>query len=153
MLGTAVTSQAGSTVAFRGPNTFAGYLVQGENGELRADGKVLAGWLDTGDLGSVDTNGFIRLAGRAKDLIIRGGHNIDPTTIEHALPEHPDVTSPRLSVRWHVGDAGAPLGGRPPGLSGALAVRLAVETDQLTATDRTVPRAPRPRAPTTRTGG
>lgn len=47
---------------------------------------MLAGWLDTGDLASVDTNGFIRLGGPAKDLIIRGGHNIDPTTIEHALP-------------------------------------------------------------------
>ena len=80
-------------LALRGPNIFAGYLVEGDSGlELRADEKVKDGWLDTGDLASVDADGFIRLAGRAKDLIIRGGHNIDPATIEHALLEHPDVT-------------------------------------------------------------
>jgi fatty-acyl-CoA synthase len=43
-------------------------------------------------LAAVDADGFIRLAGRAKDLIIRGGHNIDPATIEDALLAHPDVT-------------------------------------------------------------
>jgi len=48
---------------------------------------------DTGDLASVDGDGFIRLPGRAKDLIIRGGHNIDPAAIEDALLEHPDVTA------------------------------------------------------------
>ena len=78
------------TLVLRGPNTFAGYLVGGDSGpQLRADGKVKDGWLDTGDLASVDADGFIRLAGRAKDLIIRGGHNIDPATIEDALLEHP----------------------------------------------------------------
>jgi fatty-acyl-CoA synthase len=60
---------------------------------LRAEGKVIDGWLDTGDLASVDADGFIRLAGRAKDLIIRGGHNIDPATIEDALLKHPAVTA------------------------------------------------------------
>jgi fatty-acyl-CoA synthase len=80
------------TIVLRGPNVFAGYLVRGESGtELRADGKVRDGWLDTGDLGGVDEDGFIALAGRAKDLIIRGGHNIDPATIEDALLEHPAV--------------------------------------------------------------
>ena len=82
------------TLVLRGPNIFAGYLVRGPSGpELRADGKVRDGWLDTGDLASVDADGFIRLAGRAKDLIIRGGHNIDPATIEDGLLEHPDVTA------------------------------------------------------------
>jgi fatty-acyl-CoA synthase len=82
------------TLVLRGPNIFAGYLVRGDSGpELRAAGKVKDGWLDTGDLASVDDEGFIRLAGRAKDLIIRGGHNIDPATIEDALLEHPDVTA------------------------------------------------------------
>jgi fatty-acyl-CoA synthase len=81
------------TLALRGPNIFAGYLVRTESGtELRSDGKLKEGWLDTGDLASVDVDGFIRLAGRAKDLIIRGGHNIDPATIEDALMQHPDVT-------------------------------------------------------------
>ena len=81
------------TLVLRGPNIFAGYLVPTESGtELRTDGKLKDDWLDTGDLASVDADGFIRLAGRAKDLIIRGGHNIDPATIEDALMEHPDVT-------------------------------------------------------------
>jgi fatty-acyl-CoA synthase len=82
------------TLVVRGPNVFPGYVVQdGDTREVRADGKVVDGWLDTGDLAAVDAEGFIRLAGRAKDLIIRGGHNIDPATIEDALLEHPDVSS------------------------------------------------------------
>jgi len=82
------------TLVLRGPNVFEGYLVPGDAGpELRADGKVKDGWLDTGDLASVSADGFIRLAGRSKDLIIRGGHNIDPATIEDALLEHPAVTA------------------------------------------------------------
>jgi fatty-acyl-CoA synthase len=81
-------------LVLRGPNIFAGYLAGGESGrEVHAGGKVKDGWLDTGDLASVDGDGFIRLAGRAKDLIIRGGHNIDPATIEDALLAHPDVTA------------------------------------------------------------
>jgi fatty-acyl-CoA synthase len=81
-------------LVLRGPNIFAGYLTRGQCGpSLWGDGKLLDGWLDTGDLGSVDADGFIRLSGRAKDLIIRGGHNIDPAAIEDALLEHPDVTA------------------------------------------------------------
>ncbi|HSF92749.1 MAG TPA: AMP-binding protein, partial [Paracoccaceae bacterium] len=48
-------------------------------------------YLRTGDLGRVDADGYIWITGRAKDLIIRGGHNIDPGTIEEALISHPDV--------------------------------------------------------------
>jgi fatty-acyl-CoA synthase len=82
------------TLVLRGPNVFAGYLVDtGSGREVRPDEKIRDGWLDTGDLARVDADGFIRLAGRAKDLIIRGGHNIDPATIEDALLEHPDVTA------------------------------------------------------------
>jgi fatty-acyl-CoA synthase len=82
------------TLVLRGPNIFAGYLVgTGVERDLRADGKIRDGWLDTGDLASIDADGFIRLAGRAKDLIIRGGHNIDPATIEDGLLEHPAVTA------------------------------------------------------------
>jgi fatty-acyl-CoA synthase len=55
-------------------------------------GKLIDGWLDTGDLARVDDEGFVYLTGRAKDLIIRGGHNIDPVMIEDALLAHPDVT-------------------------------------------------------------
>jgi acyl-CoA synthetase (AMP-forming)/AMP-acid ligase II len=47
--------------------------------------------LRTGDLGRIDADGYIWITGRAKDLIIRGGHNIDPAMIEEALAGHSDV--------------------------------------------------------------
>ncbi len=76
-----------------GPAVFAGYVTDPALGGPRVsrDGIVRDGWLDTGDLGSVDADGFVYLTGRAKDLIIRGGHNIDPRVIEDALLAHPAV--------------------------------------------------------------
>jgi fatty-acyl-CoA synthase len=49
------------------------------------------GYLRTGDLGRIDADGYIWITGRAKDLIIRGGHNIDPAVIEDAMMQHPEV--------------------------------------------------------------
>ena len=49
------------------------------------------GYLRTGDLGRIDADGYIWITGRAKDLIIRGGHNIDPALIEDAMMQHPAV--------------------------------------------------------------
>ena len=76
-----------------GPAVFAGYVTDPASGGPRVsrDGIVHNGWLDTGDLGQVDAGGFVYLTGRAKDLIIRGGHNIDPRVIEDALLAHPAV--------------------------------------------------------------
>jgi fatty-acyl-CoA synthase len=82
-------------LAISGPTVFPGYVSGREDtGALRLDGlgKLVDGWLDTGDLALVDAEGFVYLAGRAKDLIIRGGHNIDPAMVEDALLSHPDVT-------------------------------------------------------------
>lgn len=59
---------------------------QRNHGVLTADG-----YLRTGDLGRVDAEGYIWITGRAKDLIIRGGHNIDPAMIEEAMMLHPAV--------------------------------------------------------------
>ena len=49
------------------------------------------GYLRTGDLGRIDADGYVWITGRAKDLIIRGGHNIDPAQIEDVLMQHPAV--------------------------------------------------------------
>ncbi|CCW15405.1 acyl-CoA synthetase [Rhodococcus aetherivorans] len=82
-------------LAISGPTVFAGYAVaHDEHGHvLDGMGKLVDGWLDTGDLARVDSDGFIYLVGRAKDIIIRGGHNIDPAVIEDALLAHPQVTA------------------------------------------------------------
>jgi fatty-acyl-CoA synthase len=49
------------------------------------------GWLRTGDLGSMDAQGRVRITGRVKEMIIRGGENLFPAEIENVLLEHPDV--------------------------------------------------------------
>lgn len=81
-------------IAIKGPIVFPGYVVR-DGGSIRLDAgdKMHDDWLETGDLGSVDEDGYITLIGRAKDLIIRGGHNIDPAVIEDALLAHPAVTA------------------------------------------------------------
>ena len=71
----------------KGPNVFPGYRQARHNDGIWAR----PGWFNTGDLGRRDADGYYWLAGRAKDLIIRGGHNIDPATIEETLHQHPDV--------------------------------------------------------------
>ncbi|MFC5606982.1 acyl-CoA synthetase [Variovorax soli] len=74
-------------VMFKSPNLFSGYLNEKDNeGAITEDG-----WLATGDLGFIDADERLNLSGRAKDLIIRSGHNIDPKTIEDALSAHPAV--------------------------------------------------------------
>jgi fatty-acyl-CoA synthase len=74
-------------VANPGVMTGATYTEAEKNRDLYADGK----WLRTGDLGRIDADGYLYITGRAKDLIIRGGHNIDPAVIEEALMGHKAV--------------------------------------------------------------
>jgi acyl-CoA synthetase (AMP-forming)/AMP-acid ligase II len=78
-----------------GPTVFPGYVTgRGPRGPVVDGlGKLRDGWLDTGDLAVVDADGFVSLRGRAKDLIIRGGHNIDPAVVEQALLDHPEVAA------------------------------------------------------------
>ncbi|MBL1235039.1 MAG: acyl-CoA synthetase [Rhodobiaceae bacterium] len=74
-------------VLISGPNVIRGYKQ-----EHATKGLILEGeWLNTGDLGRLDAEGYLWLVGREKDLIIRGGHNIDPAAIEEPLATHPDV--------------------------------------------------------------
>lgn len=74
-------------VMLRGPSVSPGYLDPAAGpGTFRGDG-----WLDSGDLGHQDAAGRLFITGRAKDVIIRGSHNIDPAAIEDALLQHPAV--------------------------------------------------------------
>ena len=76
-------------VCVSNPGVFEGstYTETDQNRDLFADGRFLR----TGDLGRLDPDGYLWITGRAKDLIIRGGHNIDPAVIEEALASHPAV--------------------------------------------------------------
>lgn len=105
-------------LAIGGPTVFPGYVVdRGPDGPvLDGLGKLREGWLDTGDLARVD-DGFVHLVGRAKDLIIRGGHNIDPAVIENALLAHPAVTAAQAVGRpdVHAGEVPAAFVTLTPG--------------------------------------
>ena len=83
------------TLIIEGPTVFAGYVSGRNEHGLQLDGlgSLDGGRLNTGDLGWVDADGFVYLTGRAKDLIIRGGHNIDPAQLEDALFAHPAVAA------------------------------------------------------------
>jgi fatty-acyl-CoA synthase len=74
-------------VLVRSPGVAAGYLDPAQSrGVFLPDG-----FLVTGDLGSVDADGYVRISGRQKDIIIRSGHNIEPGLIEDALLQSPWV--------------------------------------------------------------
>lgn len=74
-------------VIMAGPGVFGGYLNETHNKGAFVDGD----WVNSGDLGRLDKDGFLWITGRAKDLVIRGGHNIDPAPIEEIMFQHPAV--------------------------------------------------------------
>lgn len=82
------TNQVGE-ICVANPGVLPGstYTEEGKNLGLFAD-RV---YLRTGDLGRLDEDGYLWITGRKKDIIIRGGHNIDPAEIEEALMGHPAV--------------------------------------------------------------
>jgi fatty-acyl-CoA synthase len=74
-------------IVVKGPSIIDGYLSADDTASLFTND----GWLNNGDLGRIDKDGYLWVTGRAKDLIIRGGHNIDPRIIEEALLSHDAV--------------------------------------------------------------
>lgn len=85
-LGDCATNEIG-VVAMAGPGVFSGYL-----NDIHNEGAfVEPGWVNSGDLGRLDEDGYLWITGRAKDLVIRGGHNIDPMPIEEVFFQHPAV--------------------------------------------------------------
>jgi long-chain acyl-CoA synthetase len=74
-------------ILIRGHNVMKGYLGRPEATEETLRG----GWLHSGDLGYVDSDGFFFIVDRAKDLVIRGGYNVYPREIEEVLYAHPDI--------------------------------------------------------------
>ncbi len=77
---------ATGVVVIRGPHVSPGYSDPSRNG-----GMFEGGWLVSGDLGHIDAQGYLHVTGRAKDVIIRGSHNIDPGLVEEAFLAHPAV--------------------------------------------------------------
>ena len=124
-------------VMVRGPHVSPGYL-----DPAAAPGTFLPdGWLNSGDLGHLDSAGRLFITGRLKDVIIRGSHNIDPATIEDALLEHPAV-----AVAAAVGQPDAYAGELPVAFV-ALAPGAKVEETELLAfaADRVPEPAARPK--------
>lgn len=72
----------------RGPQVFSGYW---NNAEDTADTLLEGGWLRTGDLVTVDADGYTTVVDRLKELIITGGFNVSPSEVEAVLKDHPDV--------------------------------------------------------------
>jgi malonyl-CoA/methylmalonyl-CoA synthetase len=126
----AATGEPG-VLELRGPNLFSGYW---RNPERTAEDHTADGWFITGDIGTQDEAGYIRIVGRAKDLIISGGFNIYPKEIELAIDaldgvlesavigvSHPDFGEGVVAVIAR--EAGRAL--EPAEISGALATELA----------------------------
>ena len=75
-------------ICARGYQNMVGYWDMPDATAATIDGQ---GWLHTGDAGTMDGRGYLRIAGRLKDIIIRGGENIHALEIEQLLADHPGV--------------------------------------------------------------
>lgn len=80
------TGELGELVV-RGHNVFKGYLNKPEATEAA----IIDGWFRTGDLGTKDADGYLRIVDRKKDMVIRGGYNLYPRDVEEVLLRHPAV--------------------------------------------------------------
>ena len=84
------TGEAGE-ILISGNNVFPGYVDESHNKTLWVTTETGQKFVRTGDLGKQNEHGYLSLCGRQKELIIRGGHNIDPKMIEDVASSHPDV--------------------------------------------------------------
>ncbi len=84
--GAAVPAGTEGQLQARGCSNFVGYLKR-----PALDNTDAEGWFDTGDLARMDSDGYIRIAGRSKDIIIRGGENIPVVEVENLLFRHPAI--------------------------------------------------------------
>jgi acyl-CoA synthetase (AMP-forming)/AMP-acid ligase II/acyl carrier protein len=104
-------------ISIRGPGVTAGY----ENNPEANARAFTRGWLRTGDQGSLDADGYLRVSGRLKEIVNRGGEKISPREIDEALLEHPDVAQatsfamPHPSLGEDLVAAVVPKAGRNPG--------------------------------------
>lgn len=86
--GKALPAGVSGALLVRGPSQFAGYLKRPQLNATDAQG-----WFDSGDLAALDAEGRVRITGRSKDVIIRGGENIPVLDIENLLYKHPSIAS------------------------------------------------------------
>lgn len=114
-------------IEVRGPNVIDGYL---DNPEANAAAFTEDGWFRTGDLGTLDADGYLTISGRAKELIITGGYNVYPREVEELLRAHPDVADAAVvgvpSPQWGETVAAfvVPAGERTAGSSQRLTAAL-----------------------------
>ena len=76
-------------ICLRGPSVMCGYW----NDPEATAATIVDGWLHTGDLGRMDEDGVLHLAGRSKEMFVRGGYNVYPQEVEAVLNAHPGVGS------------------------------------------------------------
>ncbi len=109
-------------ILIQGPNVFAGYKEEQHNRGVWVTDQQGNRWLNTGDLGRQDSEGFFWISGRKKELIVRGGHNIEPRIIEEKMSAHPDVVM-------------AAAVGRPDSYAGELPVCYVMISEGSTVTE------------------
>jgi fatty-acyl-CoA synthase len=123
------------TIVVRGANIFAGYLQPEHNKGIWVDtGDGQGPFYNTGDLGRQDSQGGFYITGRQKELIIRGGHNIDPKIIEEALAAHPAV-----ALAAAIGRPDAHAGELPVAYVTLLAGQQATEAELLDFAEANIP--------------
>ena len=103
---------------FRGSLTFIGYV----QGRELTDSCFFDGWFDTGDRAILDSDGYVSISGRTKDIVIRGGENIPVKEVEDVLLRHPKVANVVVVAQLHerLGEVGCAVvlaEGEPPTLA------------------------------------